>query len=85
MAEVTATGSRSGAASDGFRALAGYIFGGNAGAEKIAMTTPVAQIAAGGRDMDRALHDACRPHARDACPAPKDAAVRLVETAARAA
>jgi len=42
-AEVTAQGDRDGAASSGFRTLAGYIFGGNAGSAKIAMTAPVTQ------------------------------------------
>jgi SOUL heme-binding protein len=40
------TGSRSGAIQSGFRLLAGYIFGGNATGEKIAMTVPVAQTPA---------------------------------------
>jgi len=44
VAEVTVSGSRSGAANAGFRILAGYIFGANADASKIAMTTPVAQV-----------------------------------------
>jgi hypothetical protein len=43
MAEVQVAGSRSNAASAGFQVLAGYIFGGNEGAAKLAMTTPVAQ------------------------------------------
>jgi len=46
MAEVTVPGSQSQAVSAGFRILAGYIFGGNEGAAKVAMTTPVAQAAA---------------------------------------
>jgi len=44
LAEVTVSGSRSSAANAGFRILAGYIFGGNGGSAKIAMTTPVAQV-----------------------------------------
>lgn len=42
-AEVAVTGDRDGAVSDGFRILAGYIFGGNEPAAKIAMTAPVTQ------------------------------------------
>jgi hypothetical protein len=42
-AEVSVTGDRSSAASQGFRLLAGYIFGGNTRKASIAMTAPVIQ------------------------------------------
>lgn len=44
VAEVAVTGSQSQAVSAGFRVLAGYIFGGNEGGAKVAMTTPVTQV-----------------------------------------
>lgn len=43
VAEVTVRGDRRAAVNTGFRVLAGYIFGGNAGGGKIAMTVPVEQ------------------------------------------
>ena len=43
LAEVRVAGGRQGSIQTGFRMLAGYIFGGNAAGEKIAMTVPVAQ------------------------------------------
>lgn len=46
-AEVTVTGDQKGAASKGFRLLAGYIFGGNTRHQSIPMTAPVAQERAG--------------------------------------
>jgi hypothetical protein len=42
-AETTIDGSEMAARSTGFRRLAGYIFGGNTGGAKIAMTAPVGQ------------------------------------------
>jgi len=42
-AEVTVTGTRDGASRDGFKLLAGYIFGGNTKKQSIAMTAPVVQ------------------------------------------
>jgi hypothetical protein len=42
-AEVTVTGDQKGAANQGFRLLAGYIFGGNRRRQSIDMTAPVAQ------------------------------------------
>jgi hypothetical protein len=46
VAEVTVQGERSDAINSGFRLLAGYIFGGNEGTAKVAMTSPVAQMPA---------------------------------------
>lgn len=43
VAEVTVRGDRRAAVSTGFGLLAGYIFGGNEGSAKIAMTVPVEQ------------------------------------------
>ncbi len=43
VAEVTTTGERYKAINEGFRILAGYIFGGNAGQKSIEMTAPVTQ------------------------------------------
>ncbi len=44
VATVKKDGGVQSSASAGFRALAGYIFGGNAKGEKIAMTVPVGQV-----------------------------------------
>ncbi len=48
-AETVVSGSAESARGEGFRRLAGYIFGGNAGGSRIAMTAPVAQADAGAR------------------------------------
>ena len=47
VAQVEVEGARRSAISKGFRMLAGYIFGGNDGGQKIAMTVPVAQVPEG--------------------------------------
>lgn len=51
VAEVSVTGDRKQAASDGFRLLAGYIFGGNTTKQKITMTAPVMQAGARGEKI----------------------------------
>lgn len=48
VAEVAVQGDRKAAINAGFRMLAGYIFGGNEGGAKIAMTVPVDQADQGG-------------------------------------
>jgi hypothetical protein len=45
VAEVTVPGPASAAGNQGFRLLAGYIFGNNKGERKIEMTAPVTQVA----------------------------------------
>ncbi len=46
VAEVTVTGDQHSAGKKGFRLLAGYIFGGNTRAQKLAMTAPVTNLPA---------------------------------------
>ncbi|MDT8858052.1 heme-binding protein [Paracoccaceae bacterium Fryx2] len=96
VAEVTAEGDRAGAANRGFRVLAGYIFGGNAGSAKIAMTTPVAQAPAGEKiamttpvaQMGSGTHWTVRftmpgTYRLDTLPKPEDSRIRLFETPPR--
>ncbi len=80
VAEVTVTGDRSTAISRGFRALAGYIFGGNEGGEKIAMTVPVAQTPAGG-DTWTVQFTMPGAYGVQTLPAPRDPAVKLRQVA----
>lgn len=47
VAEVSIQGDQDQASRQGFRLLAGYIFGGNQGRQKIAMTAPVTKIPKG--------------------------------------
>jgi hypothetical protein len=89
-AETTVEADEMGARSQGFSRLAGYIFGGNAGAARIAMTAPVAQQAQGARiAMTAPVAQAVTgeghvirfflPAALRDPPVPNDARVRIVE------
>jgi len=84
VAEVTVAGSREDSIGEGFRVLAGYIFGGNATGQKIAMTVPVAQSQQGERRWTVRL---MIPQAFSSAtvPAPKDGSIRFCYSAARAA
>lgn len=91
VAEVTVGGSRSGAANAGFRVLAGYIFGGNEGRAKIAMTTPVAQVpdpaanSSGGAEAQEWTIRFTMPAqwSVDSLPAAKDSRIRMTTAAPR--
>lgn len=78
LAEVTVSGSRSGAIQKGFRVLAGYIFGGNATGEKIAMTVPVAQTPEAGGDTWVVSFMMPARYTTETLPAPRTDAIRFV-------
>jgi DNA gyrase inhibitor GyrI len=77
VAETEVTGERKAAIQTGFRAIAGYIFGGNQSSERIAMTAPVLQHAAGNRWTVRFVMPRSKLLAN--LPKPNDARVRLIE------
>ena len=87
VAEVVVDGDQKGAVQLGFRRLAGYIFGANAGGQKISMTAPVGQTPrANGPTSPSALgarqwtvrFDMPRDLDLSALPKPKDASIRLL-------
>ena len=94
-AEATVSGDQEAARNEGFRKVAGYIFGGNEAKTSIAMTAPVAQSAAGGSRAIAMTMPVVQAGAgagawtiqffmpakftRETLPAPKDPAVRIVE------
>ena len=95
MAEVTVTGGQKEAGGKGFRLLAGYIFGGNKGQQKIAMTAPVGMQPAGEKiamtapvtQMQSAGEWIVRftmpsSYALETLPTPNDAKVHLRQTPA---
>lgn len=78
LATVRLEGDLGRTASQGFRTLAGYIFGGNDAGEKIAMTVPVSQVPTGdGYEISFML-----PSARqiEALPVPDATSIRFSET-----
>ena len=91
-AEALVAGDEASAQNDGFRLVAGYIFGGNASAAQIAMTAPVAQ-AGKGEQIAMTAPVAQQPspagwriqffmpskYDMAALPKPKDPRVRLVQ------
>ena len=89
QADAEAAGNR------GFRVLAGYIFGANKGARRIAMTAPVAQaplriamtapVAQSGGGDGRQVVQFMMPRewTRDTLPEPEDPAVAIAEVPAR--
>jgi hypothetical protein len=79
LAEVKVSGSRSGAIQRGFRVLAGYIFGGNATGEKIAMTVPVAQTPDSSGDTWVISFMMPARYTTATLPAPKTDAIRFVQ------
>ena len=80
-AETTIDADEEKARNEGFRRLAGYIFGGNTTKTKIAMTAPVAaQRGESGEWVIRFFMPS--EHSMDALPTPKDDRVRLVKVPA---
>ncbi len=94
-AETTVPGEEDAARTEGFRRLAGYIFGGNARRDRIAMTAPVAQARgeriamtapvaqAGDAGGWRIRFFMPAGYSMDTLPVPDDARVTLVEVPAR--
>ena len=78
VAETIVSGGQKEAASQGFRRLAGYIFGANPAKRKIAMTAPVAQTLSGDQWIVRFTMPADFTLAT--LPEPNDAHVKLRET-----
>lgn len=96
VAETTVAGERDEAIGEGFRRLAGYIFGGNAPRQKIAMTAPVVQAPKGEKIAMTAPVDQARvtdgwrvtftmpaEYTMATLPQPDNDAVRLTQLPAR--
>lgn len=77
LAEVTVAGDRREAIQTGFSVLAGYIFGGNAKGEKVAMTVPVAQTPKGDAWVISFMMPA--KFTMDTLPSPRNDRIRFVD------
>lgn len=80
VAEVTVRGERRAAVDTGFRLLAGYIFGGNSGGTRIAMTVPVDQADLGD-GLWTVRFTIPSGHTADTLPMPDDRRIALVPMA----
>lgn len=92
LAQITVQAERSRALRTGFGILAGYIFGGNTSAEKLAKTSPVTQAASEKIAMTSPVMQSGadgvwtvsfmmpRDYTRATLPTPKDTRIRFVET-----
>jgi hypothetical protein len=78
-AEVIVSGERKEAINQGFRMLAGYIFGNNSASDRVAMTAPVTQKPEGNGWKVRFVMPAS--YTRDTLPKPGDARVAIVSSA----
>lgn len=97
VAQTTVTGSYNDALQDGFRIVAGYIFGGNVQKKRIAMTAPVVEQPSRGQsiamtapvtaNIDGASHTIAfgmpRSYTLASLPMPTDSRVTLVEIPTR--
>lgn len=93
LAEVAVRGDQRGALNQGFRALAGYIFGGNDGGASVSMTAPVAQSNSiamtapvgqtGDGDVWTVTFMMPRSYSMDTLPTPNNDAVRFAQMPAR--
>jgi len=78
-AEVVVDGSRAAAIRQGFRILAGYIFGGNATGQKVAMTVPVTQVPDDAAWIVRFMMPPSQN--RDSLPQPNNGSIRFAQIA----
>jgi len=81
LAVVSVQGDQRDALNRGFRALAGYIFGGNEGAQSVAMTSPVTQVSEGNHWEVTFMMP--RQYTLKTLPVPNSEAVRFQEVPAR--
>lgn len=81
LAEVAVRGEQRGTLNQGFRALAGYIFGGNEGDVSVSMTSPVTQTSVG--DVWTVTFMMPTGYTVETLPTPNNAAVRFIEMPSR--